>query len=182
MDCGKKRRSHPARLRLARGLTQASLAQAIGVSPKAVSKWETGRRVSGPVPAAPLGSDAGGGGGLPAGRGGARDNAPVPGNMKHIRFFVCPDCGSITTSTGNAQVSCCGRPLAPLDRPKGGRGPQAPGGGSGGRVVPHHGPPHDQGLLPVLHRLCPGGQRPHRQALSGMGLPAPPAPAGGTAP
>lgn len=38
--------------------------------------------------------------------------------MKHIRFFVCPDCGSITTSTGNAQVSCCGRPLAPLTAQK----------------------------------------------------------------
>ena len=38
--------------------------------------------------------------------------------MKHIRFFVCPRCGSISSSTGNTQVSCCGKPLAPLPAQK----------------------------------------------------------------
>ena len=116
MDCGKNG-TLIRRLRLARGLTQASLAQAIGVSPKAVSKWETGGGSPDlsllPLLAQTLGVEVGC---LLAGE--VQDNAPVPGNMKHIRFFVCPDCGSITTSTGNAQVSCCGRPLAPLTAQK----------------------------------------------------------------
>ena len=116
MDCGKNG-TLIRRLRLARGLTQASLAQAIGVSPKAVSKWETGGGSPDlsllPLLAQTLGVEVGC---LLAGE--VPDNAPVPGNMKHIRFFVCPDCGSITTSTGNAQVSCCGRPLAPLTAQK----------------------------------------------------------------
>ena len=116
MDCGKNG-ALIRRLRLARGLTQASLAQAIGVSPKAVSKWETGGGSPDlsllPLLAQTLGVEVGC---LLAGE--VPDNAPVPGNMKHIRFFVCPDCGSITTSTGNAQVSCCGRPLAPLTAQK----------------------------------------------------------------
>ena len=116
MDCGKNG-ALIRRLRLARGLTQASLAQAIGVSPKAVSKWETGGGSPDlsllPLLAQTLGVEVGC---LLAGE--VPDNAPVPGNMKHIRFFVSPDCGSITTSTGNAQVSCCGRPLAPLTAQK----------------------------------------------------------------
>ena len=116
MDCGKNG-ALIRRLRLARGLTQASLAQAIGVSHKAVSKWETGGGSPDlsllPLLAQTLGVEVGC---LLAGE--VPDNAPVPGNMKHIRFFVCPDCGSITTSTGNAQVSCCGRPLAPLTAQK----------------------------------------------------------------
>ena len=36
------------------------------------------------------------------------------GNMKRIRFYRCPTCGSIFTGSGQAQLSCCGRPLAPL--------------------------------------------------------------------
>jgi desulfoferrodoxin (superoxide reductase-like protein) len=36
------------------------------------------------------------------------------GNMKKVKFYVCPNCGDILTSTGGAQVSCCGRKLVPL--------------------------------------------------------------------
>ena len=35
--------------------------------------------------------------------------------MKRIKFYVCRVCGEVVYSTGNASVSCCGRPLAPLD-------------------------------------------------------------------
>ena len=41
MDCGKTG-APIRRLRMSRSMTQARLAQAVGVSPKAVSKWETG--------------------------------------------------------------------------------------------------------------------------------------------
>lgn len=36
------------------------------------------------------------------------------GNMKQIKFYVCPNCGTIMTSTGEAEISCCGRRLLPL--------------------------------------------------------------------
>lgn len=41
MDCGKTG-ALIRRLRMSQSMTQARLAQAVGVSPKAVSKWETG--------------------------------------------------------------------------------------------------------------------------------------------
>ena len=37
------------------------------------------------------------------------------GNMKRTKFFVCPDCGNLITATGEAVLSCCGRPLAALE-------------------------------------------------------------------
>ncbi|WP_414150778.1 helix-turn-helix domain-containing protein [Acetobacterium carbinolicum] len=36
------------------------------------------------------------------------------GNLKRIRFYVCPNCGNVISTTGDAQLSCCGRKLAPL--------------------------------------------------------------------
>ena len=40
------------------------------------------------------------------------------GNMKKIRFYLCPKCGNIITSTGEAEISCCGRKLSPLTAQK----------------------------------------------------------------
>lgn len=34
--------------------------------------------------------------------------------MKHMHYFVCPLCGSLSLTTGSASVTCCGRPLTPL--------------------------------------------------------------------
>ena len=36
------------------------------------------------------------------------------GNLKRLRFYVCPDCGNLLFSTDEASVSCCGRALTPL--------------------------------------------------------------------
>ena len=36
------------------------------------------------------------------------------GNMKKIKFYVCPTCGNIITSIGEAELSCCGRKLIAL--------------------------------------------------------------------
>ena len=36
------------------------------------------------------------------------------GNMKRIKFYVCPNCGNIITSTGEGEMSCCGRKLKAL--------------------------------------------------------------------
>lgn len=35
--------------------------------------------------------------------------------MKRIKFYVCPDCGGILTTTGSAEISCCGRLLSQLE-------------------------------------------------------------------
>ena len=36
------------------------------------------------------------------------------GNLKKIKFYVCPNCGNVISTTGDAELSCCGRKLAPL--------------------------------------------------------------------
>ena len=34
--------------------------------------------------------------------------------MKNTKFYVCEKCGNILTSTGNAEIVCCGRRLSSL--------------------------------------------------------------------
>lgn len=36
------------------------------------------------------------------------------GNLKKTKFYVCPNCGNVISTTGDAELSCCGRKLAPL--------------------------------------------------------------------
>ena len=40
--------------------------------------------------------------------------------MKKLRYFVCLDCGSLTFTSGQTEVSCCGRKLAALEPRKAG--------------------------------------------------------------
>ena len=35
------------------------------------------------------------------------------GNMKRVKFYVCPNCGNTLTATGGDEISCCGRKLSP---------------------------------------------------------------------
>ena len=35
--------------------------------------------------------------------------------MRRLQFYVCPLCGNVITSTGEAIVSCCGLTLPPLE-------------------------------------------------------------------
>jgi desulfoferrodoxin (superoxide reductase-like protein) len=41
-------------------------------------------------------------------------NDLVGGNMKKLKFYICPNCGNLLTSTADATVSCCGKILKPL--------------------------------------------------------------------
>lgn len=95
------------------GLTQAELAERIHVSAKAVSKWEraAGMPDASIVPAlsAALGVSA-----ESLLNGSVTANPPDGGNMKRIKFYQCPACGNILTATGKAEMSCCGRLLAPM--------------------------------------------------------------------
>lgn len=34
--------------------------------------------------------------------------------MRKLKFYVCPACGNVLTAMGEAELSCCGRRLAPL--------------------------------------------------------------------
>ena len=42
-------------------------------------------------------------------------NKNISANMLRCKFYVCPICGNIIHSTGNAVVSCCGITLPPLE-------------------------------------------------------------------
>lgn len=100
-------------LRLSQGKTQLRLAEEIGVSDKAVSKWERGW--GGPdVSLLPELALALGVGTEVLLRGELGENAPATGNLRRSRFYVCPLCGNLVLSTDPGEVRCCGRALAPL--------------------------------------------------------------------
>ncbi len=104
-------------LRTQKGLTQKALAEAVGVGDKAVSKWERGLGCPDvsllPQLSRVLGV------GLEALLSGALDaNDQERGNMKKMKFYVCPGCGNLITAATEAGVSCCGRTLLPLEPQK----------------------------------------------------------------
>lgn len=101
-------------LREARQLTQAQLAGQIGVSDKAVSKWETGKGLPDLSLLEPLGQ-ALGVSVLELLSGQPVVNKNTSGNMLRTKFYVCPICGNILHATGNALISCCGITLPPLE-------------------------------------------------------------------
>ena len=101
------------RLRLEANMTQRELAEALCVSPQAVSKWETGAGCPDVGLLAALAERFG----VSVERLLAGDLAPNDldgGNMKRLKFYVCPDCGNILSATGGGEVHCCGRKLEPL--------------------------------------------------------------------
>lgn len=120
-------------LRSERGLTQAALAEQLGVTDKAVSKWETGRGLPDislidPLAAA-LGCSVAE---LLCGE--VRRNANRAANMSRCVFYVCPICGNVVVATGEGSLSCCGSTMLPQE-------PEAPEPGS----------PHDFSIERVEH-------------------------------
>lgn len=104
-------------MRLQKKMTQSALAEKIGVSDKAVSKWERGCGAPDvsilPVLAAELGIDM-----ENLINGEMEENELINGNMKKLKFYVCPDCGNIIFSAEEASVSCCGKKLTALEPKK----------------------------------------------------------------
>ena len=99
-------------LRKEKGYTQKQLAEMIQVSDKAVSKWERGMG----CPDVSLLGELSAALGVNIEKiltGQLDPNSEDGGNMKRIKFYICPDCGNILTATGEAEISCCGRKLAP---------------------------------------------------------------------
>jgi len=101
-------------LRESKGLTQAQLAERLFVSDKTVSKWENGK---GYPDISLLESIAGALGvsvaELLSGR--VARNVNVSANMLRSGFYVCPVCGNVIHTTGDAVISCCGVTLPPLE-------------------------------------------------------------------
>ena len=101
-------------LREGRRMTQAELAALLCVSDKAVSKWETGRGLPdisliGPLAKALHVSVPE----LFSGK--AIVNTNRASNLLRSRIYVCPLCGNVIRSKGEALVSCCGITLPALD-------------------------------------------------------------------
>ena len=95
------------RLREARGLTQGALAEQIGVSSKAVSKWETAKGLPDITLLEPLARALG----VSVAEllsGDTVTNRNRAGNLRRLKFYVCPLCGNVLTATGEAAISCCG--------------------------------------------------------------------------
>lgn len=101
-------------LRESRKLTQAELAEKIGVSSKTVSKWETAKGLPDISLLQPL-AQALGISVIELMNGQQISNKNISANMLRCKFYVCPICGNIVHSTGHAVVSCCGITLPPLE-------------------------------------------------------------------
>ena len=102
------------RLRENKKMTQEELAEKVFVSSKAVRKWETGQGfpdvslIESLAKALDIsviellsGEDI--------------RNCNRSSNMTKGKFYVCPVCGNVINTTGEAVVSCCGITLPPLD-------------------------------------------------------------------
>lgn len=102
------------KLRESKKLTQEELAEKIYVTGKAVSKWENGQGFPDISLIEPLSK--------------ALDISVVEllsgehicnqnrsSNMFRNKFYVCPICGNVIQSVGEAVIICCGLTLPPLD-------------------------------------------------------------------
>lgn len=101
------------KLRLDNGLTQKQLAEKLCVSDKAVSKWENNKGIPDVIILSAL-SDILHTDMQTILNGNLNTNESENGNMNRLKFYVCPDCGNIITSTSDAVVSCCGKKLEQL--------------------------------------------------------------------
>lgn len=99
-------------LRTERKLTQKQLADKLGISDKAVSKWERGLG----APELSLIGELSDVLDVSIGNllsGDLSPNDSFGGNMKNLKYYMCNNCNNFTVSTGNAEISCCGKKLAP---------------------------------------------------------------------
>jgi len=101
-------------LRESKHLTQAELAEQLGVSDKAVSKWETGKGFPDSSLLQPLAA-ALGVSVIELLNGKAIVNRNASGNLLRSKWYVCPVCGNVIHTTGDAVISCCGVTLPPLE-------------------------------------------------------------------
>ena len=100
-------------LRKEKHMTQKEIADAMNISDKTISKWERGLG----CPDVSLLSELSHILGVNIEKilqGDLDPNHTDGGNMKRVKFYLCPTCGNVLTSTAKAELSCCGRKLEPL--------------------------------------------------------------------
>ena len=102
------------RLRDSKNMTQQQLAEKLNVSDKAISKWETSHGYPDISLVEPL-ADALGVSVIELFSGENVINTNKSFNMLRMKFHVCPICGNIICSTGEAVVSCCGIVLPAME-------------------------------------------------------------------
>lgn len=100
-------------LRKEKMMTQKQLADAMNISDKTISKWERGLGCPDVSLLRQL-SDILGVNIEKILLGELNPNESSGGNMKKIKFYVCPTCGNVVTSTQESDFSCCGRKLVAL--------------------------------------------------------------------
>ena len=101
-------------LREKKGLTQTELADMLGVSSKAVSKWETARGLPDISLIEPLANT------LSVSvmelmTGNTVINKNISSNILRSKFYVCPVCHNIIRTVGDAVISCHGITLPSLE-------------------------------------------------------------------
>lgn len=102
------------RLRERKNLTQAQLAERLDVSPKTISKWETAKGLPdisllGAIASA-LDISV-----MELMSGDTVINGNVSANILRSKIYVCPVCGNVINSVGEAVISCCGITLPLLE-------------------------------------------------------------------
>ena len=102
------------RLRENKNMTQTELADKLGVSSKAVSKWETGKGLPDISLIEPLSTTLGVSV-MELMSGDTVVNKNVSSNVLRSKFYVCPVCGNVIRTMGDAVISCCGILLPPLE-------------------------------------------------------------------
>lgn len=93
-------------------MTQLELAQRLCISDKTVSKWETGKGYPDITLLEPIAASFG----VSVTEllsGNAVSNANVSGNMLRSKFYVCPICGNVIHTMGEAVIQCHGIQLLP---------------------------------------------------------------------
>ncbi|MDD5832151.1 MAG: helix-turn-helix domain-containing protein [Clostridiales bacterium] len=101
-------------LREKNGLTQLQLSEKLGVSDKTVSKWENGKGYPDITLLEPI-AEAFRVSVTELIAGTAVYNANVSANMLRSKFYVCPVCGNVIHSMGEAAISCHGVLLEPAE-------------------------------------------------------------------
>ncbi len=114
-------------LRERAGMTQRQLADRLGITDKAVSKWETDRGLPDITLVEPLAGALG----VSVAEllsGEQIVNANRAGNLLRAKFYVCPLCGNVIHATGEASISCCGiaLPVLEVENAEDGKIPAAP--------------------------------------------------------
>ena len=95
-------------------MTQLQLAERLGVSDKTISKWETGKGYPDITLLEPI-ADAFSVSVTDLISGNTVYNSNVSANMQRSKFYICPVCGNVIHSMGEAVIHCHGILLTPAE-------------------------------------------------------------------